>query len=232
MRSLTIPEAAASNDIWFKVETEEQQRRFQEEFFKQGTWVAGDTEIRLYPVAMIYYLTSLGLACVEASSGFNPTNTEQISIIWQEEPSIDIASLAPATTLSFSLNESKSWQNMLVLLTSLKNEELAQSTITDRCLRRLGDSQLAALAKFLIEKRSLRDRTQEVMGQEDVVKSFVLTTKNHLTKKTKQTEYWYKFYRKEVENVVRQCQAGLYQEELKNSPDWEDLSWERRGANH
>lgn len=228
MLNLTIAQACATTNIWFKVETEEQQRRFQEEFFKQGAWVAGDTEIRLYPVAMIYYLTSLGLACVEASSGFNPTNTEQVSIIWQEEPFIDIASLAPETTLSFSLNKSKSWQNMLSLLTSLKNEELVQSTITDRCLRRLGDSQLAALAKFLIEKRSLRDRTQEVIEQEDVVKSFVLTTKNHLTKKTKQTEYWYKFYRKEVENVVRQCQAGLYQEELKKRPEWESLSWERR----
>lgn len=225
VRQLTIAEAAASTNIWFKVESEEQQRRFQEEFFRRGAWVAGDTEIRLYPVAMIYYLTSLGLACVEASSGFNPTNTEQVAIIWQEEPSIDIASLAPETTLSISLNESKSWQNMLVLLTSLKNEELAQSTITDRCLRRLGDSQLAALAKFLIEKR---DRTQEVIEQEDVVKSFFLATKNHLTKKTKQTEYWYRFYRKEVENVVRQCQAGLYQEELKKRPEWEGLSWERR----
>jgi len=227
MLNFTIAQACASSNIWFKVETEEQQRRFQEEFFKQGTWVAGDTEIRLYPVAMIYYLTSLGLACIEASSGFNPNNTEQVSIIWQEEPSIDIASLAPATTLSFSLNESKSWQNMLVLLTSLKNEELAQSTITDRCLRRLGDSQLAALAKFLLEKQDYIYAEHSEEGR--IVKSFVLTIKNHLTKKTKQTEYWYKFYRKEVENVVRQCQAGLYQEELKKRPEWESLSWERMG---
>jgi hypothetical protein len=93
------------------------------------------------------------------------------------------------------------------------------------------DAQLASLARFLVEKQiGATDYTCGLnTAQMELVKSFVLTTKNYLTKRTKQLEYWYKFYRKEVERVVRQAQAGLYQEELKASPAWEGLSWERRG---
>jgi len=226
MRELTISQACASSNIWFKVETEEQQRRFQEEFFKQGgRWVSGRTRCLIRENLQAFELVRTGLRHI--GGGCTLPESEQVQILWQEEPSIDIASLAPETTLSISLNESKSWQDMLSLLTSLKNEELVQSTITDRCLRRLGDSQLAALAKFLLEKQDYIYAEHSEEGR--IVKSFVLTIKNHLTKKTKQTEYWYKFYRKEVENVVRQCQAGLYQEELKKRPEWESLSWERMG---
>jgi hypothetical protein len=38
MRNLTLSEAAASTNIWFKVESEEEQRMFQEELKNSPEW--------------------------------------------------------------------------------------------------------------------------------------------------------------------------------------------------
>jgi hypothetical protein len=244
LRQLTIPEAAASRNIWFNVETEEQQRRFQEEFLASGGKLA---------LAYFNINTRKTVALIIENGYLNSINNtmyvnseiEQVQILWQEEPSISIASLAPEVALTVTLNHSLNWQDTLSLLTQLKNEELTKEFISDKCLRRMEDEKLASLASFLIEKRNVTGEGMEkvetvfaILGyvdnkqlkeQEDIVKSFVLIVKKHLTKRTKQTEYWYKFYRKEVERVVRQAQAGLYQKELKASSEWEGLSWERRG---
>lgn len=247
MRSLTIPEAAASSNIWFKVETEEQQRMFQEEFFRQGgSWSAGDMDYRFVEEADALVVNSQGrLEWRLELQFFRLAEKEQVQILWQEEPSIVIDSLAPEVTLQATLDTSLNWQDTLALLTQLKNEELVKDFISDKCLRNMEDAQLASLARFLVEKHKVTGEGMEkvetvfaILGyvdnkqlkeQEDVIKSFVLISKNYHTKKTKQLEYWYKFYRKEVERIVRQAQAGLYQEELKASPAWEGLSWERRG---
>jgi hypothetical protein len=229
MRSLTIAQACAESNIWFKVETEEQQRMFQEEFFKRGgRWDDSDIIVvtnSTYPVLCVSKRGTL-----YRSEGAIDGKVEQVQILWQE-PSISIASLAPDVTLIATLNPSLNWQDTLALLTQLKNEELAKDFISDKCLRKLDDSQLASLASFLLEKQT--GATDYACGLDfqrmESVKSFVLTAKNFHTKKTKCLEYWYKFYRKEVERVVRQAQAGLYQEELKDSPEWVGLSWERRG---
>lgn len=225
MRSLTIAEACALTNIWFKVESDEQQRRFQEEFFRQGgSWVTGNTDVLLFQDCSVYELTAEGLCwCHSLDSQIS----EQVTVLWQEEHSLVIDSLAPEATLQVTLDTSLNWQDTLALLTQLKNEELAKNFISDKCLRKMEDTQLASLARFLLEKE-LED-CADISTASEIVKSFLLTTKNYLTKRTKPLEYWYKFYRKEVENIVRQCQAGLYQEELKNSPDWEWLGWERRG---
>ena len=233
MRSLTIPQAAASTNIWFKVESEEQQRMFQEEFFRQGGVTAEGKAWDFFThLGRLYITVTGGLCNFKGSTG--EEEEEEVQIIWQEEePSISIDSLAPETTLAFTFDTSKSWPATLTLLTQLKNEELVKDFISDKCLRRMEDAQLASLAMFLLETehgaKSLIKEDLDSTEKAQVVKAFILTTKNFLTKRTKQLEYWYKFYRKEVENIVRSCQAGLYQEELKQSPEWEGLSWERRG---
>ncbi len=233
MPKLTIPEAAASRNIWFKVESEEQQRMFQEEFFKQGgSWCSNTTDSIYIEEAAVFALTKFGKLMWKSPTQLKEVvDYEQVQIIWQEEPTLTIDSLAPEVTLKATLNTSLNWQDTLALLTALKNEELVKDFISDKCLRRMQDAQFASLARFLLEKQQSPSYSACCVKREseDIVKSFVLTANNFHTKKTTQTEYWYKFFRKEVERVVRQAQTGLYQEELKASTEWEGLSWERRG---
>ena len=229
MRKLTIAQACASTNIWFKVESEEQQRMFQEEFFRQGgSWFSGTSKITNIPDCKAYNLSEEGLSyCHEIYS----LESEQVQIIWQEEPSIVIDSLAKGATLQATLDTSLNWQDTLALLTQLKNEELTKDFISDKCLRKMEDVQLASLARFLVEKRAaLENYPAEHTEEADIIKGFVLSAVKYKKAKTSKTKYWYAFYRKDVEHIVRYSQAGLYQEELKNSPEWEGLSWERRGG--
>lgn len=142
----------------------------------------------------------------------------------------EIASLASEATLQFTLSETTNWQDTLNLLTQLKIEELTKNFISDKCLRKMEDAQLASLARFLVEKRAaLENYPAEHTEEANIIKGFVLSAVKYKKTKTSKAKYWYDFYRKEVEHIVRYYQAGLYQEELKASPEWEGLSWERRG---
>lgn len=229
MRSLTIQEAAASTNIWFKVESEEQQRMFQEEFFRQGgKWLCGDQELRQFPVEMTYCLTEDDLSCIEASSMFEP-DAEQVQIIWQEEPSITIDSLAPEVTLSATLNPNVPYDDFIRLLQQIEHETLVKDFISDKCLRKLPDSQLASLARFFVEKAGHPPEEPNTLYVTEGIKAFVLTAKAYHTRRTEKNTYMYKFYRQNIESSIKGAQVGLYQAELKNSPEWEGLSWGRRG---
>lgn len=241
MRQLTIEQACSEFNIWFKVETEEQQMKFQEEFFKKGgKWnfeCVGDTSKVITNKDCKAYRVS-GKALWWTNTYY--VNSEQVEILWETPTSLEVASLATKAILSFTLDTSKNWLEFLGTISTLAAKDKEKDFISDKCLRKLPDEQLAALAKFLLEKQTTRNPEtattsiyfvkQQIEAATEVVKSFVLSTKKYLTKKTAQTTYWYTFYRREVENIVRKSQAGLYQEELKKSPEWAGLSWEKRGA--
>lgn len=83
MRQLTITEACSSTNIWFKVESEEQQRMFQEEFFRRGGgWGCnGDTTVEYFEKAELFNLDSKGRLFYSERGALG---TEQVSIIWPE----------------------------------------------------------------------------------------------------------------------------------------------------
>ena len=84
-RQLTIEQVCSENNVWFKVESIEQQEEFQNAFFNRGGfWMDGTIKTFISSEVKGYTLNckkKLGLDTIYNPT-YNPPNHEEICIIW------------------------------------------------------------------------------------------------------------------------------------------------------